>query len=75
MLVWTAMEDAKMTPGFQILVVAGRLTVVLTKRRSWFSMEKNEAKEINAHVTLAVDHLPVKKFAAMETSEKLSNSM
>lgn len=75
MLVWTAMEDAKMTPGFQTLVVAGRLTVLLTKRRSLFSMEKNEAKKVNAHVTLAVDHLPVKKFTAMVTSEKLSNSM
>lgn len=27
------------------------------KRWSWFSMEKYETEEVNAHVTLATDHL------------------
>ena len=60
MLVWTAMEDAKMTPGFQTLVVAGRLTVLLTKRRSLFSMEKNEAKEVNAQASLVAQWLRIR---------------
>ena len=54
------MEDAKMTPGFQTLVVAGRLTVLLTKRRSLFSMEKNEAKEVNAQASLVAQWLRIR---------------
>lgn len=32
-------------------------------------MEQNET-EVNAQVTLAVDHLPVRKFTSVATSEK-----
>ena len=47
----------------------------LTKRRSLFSMEKNETKEVNTHGTFVLGHLPVKKFTAVVTSEKLSSFM
>ena len=46
----------------------------LTKRRSLFSMEKNEMKE-NTHGAFVLGHLPVKKFTAVVTSEKLSSFM
>lgn len=38
-------------------------------------MEKNETKQVNAQVTLAVDYLPVRKFTTVVTSEKWSNLM
>lgn len=60
MIGWKAMEDSKMTPRFQTLVVPKRLMVPLTKRWSLFSMRKNEAEEVNAHVTLAKHHLHYK---------------
>ena len=63
-----------MTPRFQTLLIAGRLMVPLTKRRSLFSMEKNEMKE-NTQGTFVLGHLPVKKFTAVVTSEKLSSFM
>lgn len=69
MIGWKAMEDSKITPRFQTMVVPGRLMVPLTKRRSLFSMEQNET-EVNAQVTLAIDHLPVRKFTSVVTSEK-----
>ena len=59
MIVWKAMGDVKMTPRFQTLLIAGRLMMPLTKRRSWFSMEKNETKEINTHGAFVLGHLPV----------------
>lgn len=49
-----------MTPRFQTLVVPERLMVLLMKRWSLFSMEKNETEEVNARVTLAIDHLHYK---------------
>lgn len=75
MIVWKAMGDVKMTPRFQTLLIAGRLMVPLTKRRSLFSTEKNETKEVNTHGTFILGHLPVKKFTAVVTSEKLSSFM
>ena len=41
-------------------------------------MERNEAEEVSAHVTSAIDYLHVKKkkkITAAATSEKLSNLM
>lgn len=38
-------------------------------------MEKNETKEVNTHGTFVLGHLPVKKFTAVVTSEKLSSFM
>lgn len=45
------------------------------KKEVLFSMEKNEAKEVNTHGTFILGHLPVKKFTAVVTSEKLSSFM
>lgn len=39
------------------------------KKSPLFSMEKHETEEVNAYVT----HLPVSKFTAAMTSEKLSD--
>lgn len=43
------------------------------KKRSLFSMGKNETEEVNAHVTLTVDRLPAIKFTAVVPSEKLND--
>lgn len=75
MIDWKATGDSKITPRFQSLMVPGRLMVPLTKRRSLFSMEKNETKQVNPQVTLAVEYLPVRKFTTVVTSEKWSNLM
>ena len=75
MIVWKAMGAVKMTPRFQTLLIAGRQMMPLTKKRSWFSMEKSETKEVNTHGAFVRGHLPVKKFTAVVTSEKLSSFM
>lgn len=45
----------------------------LTKRTSFFSVEKNETEEVIAHITLPIGDLLITEFAAMVTSENLSN--
>ena len=57
---WKTIEDSKLTPRFQTVVVPGREMVPLTKRGYSFLMEKTETEEVNAHVTLAIDHLHYK---------------
>lgn len=43
------------------------------KKKGFVFYGKNETEEVSAHVTLAVDYLPVIKFTAVMPSEKLCN--